>query len=208
MCECGCYRARRISFHLFIYLFIYVCFFFLCFGTRIFFCHTVVSFYSTYVPLFNSNKNNKAVKALIFFSDKPNFISPNFIITPTRRVWLVSYYSQEFSYLSVFFFFASFSFFLFSLLHFSTFLPLKVEEKQSLCHETAKWLTRRKSALDWTPVSGRFCIWANASAKTLQLPSSFRVLSFFLPFTVSLYVKHTEISNRQLLPKTTPTSYT
>lgn len=89
-------------------------------------------------------------------------------------------HSRVFLSIRFFFFFASFSFFLFSLLHFSTFLPLKVEEKQSLCHETAKWLTRRKPALDWTPVSGRFCIWANASAKTLQLPSSFRVLSFFL----------------------------
>lgn len=121
----------------------------------------------------------KPGKALIFFSDKQNFISPNFIITPTRRVWLVSYNTQEFSYISVFFF-RKFLIFLFSLLHFSTFLPLKVEEKQSLCHETAKWLTRRKPALDWTPVSGRFCIWANASAKSLQLQSSFRVLSFFL----------------------------
>lgn len=121
----------------------------------------------------------KPGKALIFFSDKQNFISPNFIITPTRRVWLVSYNTQEFSYLSGFFF-RKFLIFLFSLLHFSTFLPLKVEEKQSLCHETAKWLTKRKPALDWTPVSGRFCIWANASAKSLQLQSSFRVLSFFL----------------------------
>ena len=68
VCECGCYRARRISFHLFIYSFIYLClFFFLCFGTRIFFCHTLVSFYSTYVPLFNSNKNNKAGKSTYFF---------------------------------------------------------------------------------------------------------------------------------------------
>lgn len=121
----------------------------------------------------------KPGKALIFFSDKQNFISPNFIITPMRLVWLVSYNTQEFSYISVFFF-RKFLIFLFSLLHFSTFLPLKVEEKQSLCHETAKWLTKRKPALDWTPVSGRFCIWANASAKSLQLQSSFRVLSFFL----------------------------
>lgn len=60
-------HVELVFIYLFINLFIYVCFFFLCFGTRIFFCHTLVSFYSTYVPLFNSNKNNKAGKSTYFF---------------------------------------------------------------------------------------------------------------------------------------------
>ena len=130
----------------FIYLFMFVFFFFVL-GLVYFFSHSIFFIAHTYRSSILI-KIIKSGKALIFFlSDKPNFISPNFIVTPTRRVWSVSYNTQK-SFPIYPCFFASFSFFFFFFSIFPTFLPLKVEEKQSLCHETAKLLIRRKPALD------------------------------------------------------------
>ena len=143
MGEYGCYRARRLSFHLFIYL----CLFFFFVLGLVYFFFTLYFFIAHTYRSSILIKIIKSGKALFFLSDKPNFISPNFIVTPTRRVWSVSYNTQK-SFPIYPCFFASFSFFFFLFSIFPTFLPLKVEEKQSLCHETAKLLIRRKPALD------------------------------------------------------------
>lgn len=136
----------------------------------------------------------KPGKALIFFSDKQNFISPNFIITPTRLVWLVSYNTQEFSYLSVFFFsqVSHFSFFSSPFFHFFTF---KGRGKAKFVSRNSKVANKKKT-----------CIGLDSGLRTiLYLGQRFRKKSatsilfsstFFLPFIVSLYGKHTEISNR------------
>ena len=190
MYEYGCYRARRLSFHLFIYLCL---FFFLCFATLLF-------FFSLYFFIAHTHRSSilikiiKSGKALFFLSDKPNFVSPNFIVTPTRRVWSVSYNTQK-SFPIYPCFFCKFLIFLYSLLHFSNLFTFKGRRKAKFVSRNSKVAYKKKTSIGLDS-RVRTILYQGQCFRKNSATSILFSSTFFLPFIVSLYAKHTEISNR------------